>query len=44
MPSLQCATPLARVVAWAQAGVDPSVMGMGPVPAITKAVSIIIII
>ena len=41
MSSLQCATPLARVVAWGQAGVDPSVMGIGPVPAITKAVSII---
>lgn len=35
---LQC-TPLARVVSWAQAGVDPSVMGLGPIPAIQKAVS-----
>lgn len=34
---LQC-TPLARVVSWAQAGVDPSVMGLGPIPAIQKAV------
>lgn len=34
---LQC-TPLARVVSWAQAGVDPSVMGLGPIPAIEKAV------
>lgn len=33
------AAPLARVVAWAQAGVDPSIMGMGPVPAIKSAVS-----
>ena len=33
------AKPLARVVAWAQAGVDPSIMGMGPVPAIKAAVS-----
>lgn len=31
--------PLARIVSWAQAGVDPSVMGMGPVPAIQRAVS-----
>ncbi|HBC55133.1 MAG TPA: acetyl-CoA C-acetyltransferase, partial [Alphaproteobacteria bacterium] len=28
--------PLARIVSWAQAGVDPSVMGSGPIPA-TKA-------
>lgn len=33
------ATPLARVVGWAQVGVDPSIMGMGPVPAIRAAVS-----
>ena len=26
-------TPLARIVSWAQAGVDPQVMGIGPVPA-----------
>jgi acetyl-CoA acyltransferase 2 len=26
--------PLARVVAWATAGVDPKIMGIGPVPAI----------
>src|SRR3954464_3169064 len=26
-------TPLARVAAWAQAGVDPKVMGSGPIPA-----------
>ncbi|KAJ6664556.1 hypothetical protein lerEdw1_006129 [Lerista edwardsae] len=31
-------TPLAQIVSWAQAGVDPSVMGMGPVPAIKKAI------
>jgi 3-oxoadipyl-CoA thiolase len=29
--------PLARVVATAVAGVDPSVMGMGPVPAVRRA-------
>jgi acetyl-CoA C-acetyltransferase len=26
-------TPLARIVSWAQAGVDPKVMGSGPIPA-----------
>ncbi|MBF0333542.1 MAG: acetyl-CoA C-acetyltransferase [Alphaproteobacteria bacterium] len=26
-------TPLARVASWAQAGVDPSIMGCGPIPA-----------
>ncbi|KAF7253785.1 Acetyl-CoA acetyltransferase, cytosolic [Varanus komodoensis] len=31
-------TPLARIVSWAQAGVDPSVMGIAPVPAIRKAI------
>ncbi len=30
-------TPLARVVAMASAGVDPSIMGYGPVPAVKKA-------
>ncbi len=30
-------TPLARVVSTAVAGVDPSIMGMGPVPATQKA-------
>ncbi|MEC5423555.1 acetyl-CoA C-acetyltransferase [Virgibacillus sp. C22-A2] len=29
--------PLAKVVSWAVAGVDPSYMGIGPVPAIKKA-------
>lgn len=33
------ARPLARVVASAVAGVDPSVMGLGPVPATRKALS-----
>lgn len=32
-------TPLAKIVTWAQAGVDPSVMGTGPIPAIKAAVS-----
>jgi acetyl-CoA C-acetyltransferase len=26
-------TPLARIVSWAQAGVDPKIMGTGPIPA-----------
>uniref|UniRef100_A0A8C4HHW6 Acetyl-CoA acetyltransferase 2 n=2 Tax=Dicentrarchus labrax TaxID=13489 RepID=A0A8C4HHW6_DICLA len=30
--------PMARIVSWAQAGLDPSVMGTGPIPAIRKAV------
>ncbi len=34
-----CSKPLAKVVSWAQAGVDPSIMGMGPVPAVRGAVS-----
>ena len=29
--------PLARVVAYATAGVDPKIMGMGPVPAVRRA-------
>lgn len=31
--------PLARIVSYAVAGVDPSVMGIGPVPAITQALA-----
>ena len=31
-------SPLVRIVSWAQAGVDPSVMGTGPIPAIKAAV------
>ncbi|KAM9704654.1 acetyl-CoA acetyltransferase, cytosolic [Menidia menidia] len=30
--------PLAKIVSWAQAGLDPSIMGTGPIPAIKKAV------
>jgi acetyl-CoA C-acetyltransferase len=30
--------PLARIVAYASAGVDPSIMGVGPVPAVRRAV------
>jgi len=29
-------TPLARIIGWASAGVDPRIMGIGPVPAIAK--------
>jgi acetyl-CoA C-acetyltransferase len=32
-------TPLARLVSWSQAGVEPSIMGTGPIPAIKQAVS-----
>ncbi len=31
------ATPLARILSHATAGVDPKIMGMGPVPAVTRA-------
>ena len=30
-------TPLARIVSWATAGVDPALMGTGPIPASKKA-------
>ena len=29
--------PLARIVSWASVGVDPSIMGIGPIPASKKA-------
>ena len=29
--------PLARVVSWASVGVDPSIMGTGPIPSVCKA-------
>ncbi len=32
-------TPLARIVSWAVAGVEPRVMGMGPVPASKRALA-----
>jgi acetyl-CoA acetyltransferase family protein len=32
-------TPMARIVATAVAGVDPSVMGIGPVPAVRKVLA-----
>ncbi len=31
------ATPLARIASWATAGVDPAIMGTGPIPASKKA-------
>lgn len=33
----RAAAPLARIVSWAQAGVDPAVMGTGPIPASRRA-------
>ena len=30
-------TPLAHIKSWAQAGVDPAIMGTGPIPASRKA-------
>lgn len=32
-------TPLAHIVSWSQAGVEPSIMGTGPIPAIKQAVA-----
>ncbi|XP_043312746.1 acetyl-CoA acetyltransferase, cytosolic [Cervus elaphus] len=32
-------TPLAQIVSWAQAGVEPSIMGIGPIPAIKQAIA-----
>lgn len=31
--------PLAKIVAWAQTGIKPEVMGLGPVTAVKKVVS-----
>jgi acetyl-CoA C-acetyltransferase len=33
-------TPLVRVISWATTGVDPAIMGIGPVPATKKALKI----
>ena len=30
-------TPMARIASWATAGVDPAIMGTGPIPATRKA-------
>ena len=32
-------TPLARIISWATAGVDPAVMGTGPIPATKRALA-----
>jgi acetyl-CoA C-acetyltransferase len=32
-------TPLARIVSWATAGVDPAIMGTGPIPSSRKALA-----
>jgi acetyl-CoA C-acetyltransferase len=32
-------TPIARIVSWAQAGVDPAIMGTGPIPASRAALA-----
>ena len=32
-------TPLARIVSWSQAGVDPAIMGSGPIPASRQALA-----
>ncbi|MCW5719976.1 MAG: acetyl-CoA C-acetyltransferase [Devosia sp.] len=43
MPASEAArrqlTPLARIASWATAGVDPALMGTGPIPASQKALS-----
>lgn len=31
---------MARIVSYAQVGVDPKIMGTGPIPAVKKAVSL----
>ena len=31
--------PLAKIVSWAQCGVDPSIMGTGPIPAVKLALN-----
>eukprot|EP00062_Callorhinchus_milii_P028196 gi/632992471/ref/XP_007885114.1/ PREDICTED: acetyl-CoA acetyltransferase, cytosolic-like [Callorhinchus milii] len=35
----KCLKPLAQIVSWAEAGLDPAIMGVGPIAAIRKAVS-----
>ncbi|PTY01646.1 acetyl-CoA C-acetyltransferase [Verrucomicrobia bacterium LW23] len=38
-PAAQRVEPLGRIVSWASAGVDPSIMGIGPVPATQRALA-----
>lgn len=33
--------PLGRIVSWAQVGIDPKIMGAGPIEAVQKAVSLL---
>lgn len=33
-------TPMAKIVSHAECGVDPKIMGTGPIPAVFKAVSL----
>jgi acetyl-CoA C-acetyltransferase len=33
-------TPLAKIVAHAECGVDPKIMGIGPIPAVLKTVGV----
>ena len=32
--------PLAKIISWSSVGVDPSIMGIGPVPAVKKALKL----
>jgi len=32
-------TPIAKIISWASGGVDPKIMGIGPVPAVRKALA-----
>lgn len=34
-------TPLAKIVSYAETGVDPKIMGIGPISAVLKTVSVI---
>uniref|UniRef100_A0A4W3HVD1 Acetyl-CoA acetyltransferase 2 n=1 Tax=Callorhinchus milii TaxID=7868 RepID=A0A4W3HVD1_CALMI len=34
----KCLKPLAQIISWAEAGLDPAIMGVGPIAAIRKAV------
>ena len=36
---LSLQSPFCRIVSWAQVGIDPSIMGVGPIYAVRKAVS-----
>ena len=36
---LSLQSPFCRIVSWAQVGIDPSIMGVGPIYAVKKAVS-----